>query len=55
MRPLDPIPEIEWWDAAFLPTKSKDDGEAPKKFNYPHIEDSDILLDKITHYIQHPV
>lgn len=55
MRPLDPIPEIEWWDVTFLPAKGKDGGEPPKKFNYPIIEDSDILLDKITHYIQHPI
>ena len=31
LRPLEPIPEVEWWDAFFLPVVAKE-GEVPKKF-----------------------
>ena len=41
------IPEVEWWDAFFLP-----EGET----NFPtKVCPDDINTDKITHYIQHPV
>ena len=50
LRTLDPIPDVEWWDAQFLPpTTSERDG--PKKFPTADIDDSDIFMDKITHYI----
>lgn len=60
LRSYDPVPDIEWWDAAFLPpTKVAEDGApeepAVKRFPYPEIDESkDVYLDKITHYIQHP-
>jgi hypothetical protein len=53
LRTLDPIPDVEWWDAQFLPP-STSDREGPKKFPTSDITDSDIFMAKITHYIQHP-
>lgn len=42
------IPEVEWWDAFFLP-----EGKStfPEKVS---LED-DVDTEKITHYVQHPV
>ena len=54
LRSYDPIPEIEWWDAQFLPPTGLDGNDPPKRFPDIEITDSDIYLDKITHYIQHP-
>lgn len=31
LRPLDPIPEVEWWDAFFLPENEQN---PKKKFDY---------------------
>ena len=54
-RSFDPIPQVEWWDAQFLPPEKLDEeGKPATRFPYPDITDSDIYLDKITHYIQHP-
>jgi hypothetical protein len=50
LRTLDPIPEVEWWDAQFLPPTTLE-REAPKKFPVSGIQESDIFMDKITHYI----
>jgi hypothetical protein len=50
LRTLDPIPDVEWWDAQFLPL-STSDKEAPNKFPTADITDSDIFMAKITHYI----
>ena len=52
MRSFDPVPQVEWWDAAFLPPATSD--EPLRQFPYPEIHDEDIYLEKITHYIQHP-
>ncbi len=55
LKPLDPIPDVEWWDTTLLPVQGKDGQDPPKKFPIQDIEESDILLEKITHYVQHPV
>ena len=51
MKPLDPIPEVEWWDQFFLPQGDN----APKKFPKDEIKDKDLFMERITHYVQHPV
>ena len=48
MRPLDPVPDVEWWDAFFLP---KGVGQFPDR----DIKEEDVYMDRITHYVQHPV
>ncbi len=54
-RDYETVPEVEWWDAAFLPPRTAENEEAPlAKFPYPDIDDTDIYVEKITHYIQHP-
>lgn len=47
LRTLDPIPEVEWWDAQFLPPSN----EEKKKFPTANISEDDIFIEKITHYI----
>ena len=51
LRSYDPIPKIEWWDAQFLPPTSIEGDEALKRFPDTDVSDTDIYLDKITHYI----
>jgi U4/U6 small nuclear ribonucleoprotein PRP3 len=53
LRQYDPAPEIEWWDAAFLPPDNSY-GDEIKKFPYPEISEKDIHIGMITNYIQHP-
>lgn len=70
LKALDPIPEVEWWDAEFLPENKKTFGierqenqsiEDRASLSVPiHLED--FIVDdegfntkKITHYVQHPV
>lgn len=52
LKPLDQIPEVEWWDAFFLPEKLNSE---TKRFPTDTIQDSDIYTERITHYVQHPV
>ena len=54
MKPLDPIPEIEWWDAFFLP-ETKPGQPQVQKFPKTQITEKDVYMDRITHYIQHPL
>lgn len=46
MKPIDPIPEVEWWDAFFLPPGDN----APSKFA-AQLQDGDIYQERITHYV----
>lgn len=50
LKPLDPVPEIEWWDQFFLPESSEE-----KKFSTTEVKESDLFLERITHYVQHPI
>ena len=43
---LDAIPDVEWWDAPLLTTRSYDDVSGGSY---------DVLGDKITLYVEHPV
>ncbi|TNV80669.1 hypothetical protein FGO68_gene10507 [Halteria grandinella] len=58
LRAYDAVPDIEWWDAQFLPPQkgNTENGESivPKRFPVEEINDEDIYLEKITHYVQHP-
>ena len=45
---MDPIPDIEWWDEFLLPVGAK-------QFPRENIRNQDMYLDRITHYVQHPV
>ena len=46
-KEVDPIPNIEWWDEFLLP---------PGADQFPqNIRNQDIYLERITHYVQHPV
>jgi len=48
-----PIPDVEWWDEFLRPPQG--DGEEPRTFPTEDIKDTDIYLERITHYVQHPV
>jgi U4/U6 small nuclear ribonucleoprotein PRP3 len=58
LRGFEPVPDVEWWDAAFLPPQVEPldsaEVEPPRTFPLTDLEDNDIYLDKITHYVQHP-
>ncbi len=54
LRSYDPIPELEWWDAQFLPPNSLNENDQPRRFNSTEVNDTDIYIEKITHYVQHP-
>lgn len=44
-------PEVEWWDAFFLP-----DGKTSFLNEDPNAADSErFFMDRVTHFIQHPV
>ena len=45
LKPLDPVPELEWWDSAVLREERQGGDEVAE----------DIYAEKITHYVQHPV
>ena len=46
-KEVDPIPHIEWWDEFLLP---------PGAEQFPqNIRNQDIYLERITHFVQHPV
>lgn len=48
------MPEVEWWDEFLLPPSSA--GEPAKKsFPETGIKESDIYIERITNYVQHPV
>jgi hypothetical protein len=53
LRQYDPAPEVEWWDAAFLPPDNSY-GDEIKKFPHSEISEKDIHIEMITNYIQHP-
>eukprot|EP00347_Sterkiella_histriomuscorum_P009929 403339332 len=54
LKPLDPIPDFEWWDSAIL-NPTEDQSIIQRRLTGEIVEDTDIFIDKITHYIQHPV
>lgn len=47
------IPDVEWWDEFLLPPAAE--GEEPRGFPVEGLKDTDIHLERITHYVQHPV
>lgn len=59
------MPELEWWDEFFLPpttttepAQAQGDAKPIKTFKLQgaaDIDDKDIFLDRITHFVQHPV
>ena len=51
LRSYDTIPELEWWDAQFLPPTAPGSEEGLRRFPDTEIGDQDIYLEKITHYI----
>ncbi len=51
MRPLDPIPEVEWWDAALLPPGRKSFNKSEGQHT---ITEADLLMKRITDLVQHP-
>lgn len=50
------MPQVEWWDEFFVPP-AKLDAETPllTKFKPGKIEEADIYMDRLTHFVQHPV
>jgi len=50
LRPLDPVPDFEWWDLNVLVPRNE-----PLKIGEEGIEESEIFMEKITHFVQHPV
>jgi U4/U6 small nuclear ribonucleoprotein PRP3 len=70
LKTMDLIPDVEWWDAYFLPVDKKSfspywikDQEgnfihnAPEqiKFEDFKIDENDFMKEKVTMYVQHPV
>ena len=71
MKPLEPIPEVEWWDSYLLPEGQKTFNKAKLNSDNTHslttsldkpldIEDFKVTDDtfnsrKVTHFVQHPV
>ena len=47
-KQVDEIPSVEWWDEFLLP-------EGVKEFPKGQINDKDLFMERITHYVQHPV
>lgn len=47
-KPKDPIPDIEWWDASFLPSGTYGD------ITNSNISADKMKMEKITIYIEHP-
>lgn len=47
---IEGIPDVEWWDEFLLPPNSTE-----KTFPSEEINDSDIYMERITHFVQHPV
>jgi U4/U6 small nuclear ribonucleoprotein PRP3 len=43
------VPAVEWWDQFFLPN------ETMTRFNPGPITEKDIFMDRLTHFVQHPV
>jgi len=48
--PLEPVPDIEWWDVRICAEGATYDGMAGAA-----AEDAFLLRDKITNLVQHPV
>ena len=46
------VPEVEWWDEFFIPPEKS---KSAKPFAEPIVEERDIYMDRVTHYVQHPV
>lgn len=71
IKTMDLIPEVEWWDAYFLPADKKSfspywqkDSEGNFIHNIPSeikfddffpLEEKDFLKEKVTIYVQHPI
>ena len=64
VKPLDPIPELEWWDEWILTPDTKDhykNSETPittirgSEYIYIYNIERDMNMKRITSYIQHPV
>ena len=70
LKALDLIPDIEWWDAYFLPNDKKSfspfwskdlegnwiqNTPEETKFEDYFVNEKDLLKEKITSYVQHPV
>lgn len=51
MEVEETTPSVEWWDERILVDK----GQYPSASSWAQIDDSDVRLDRITHYIEHPV
>jgi hypothetical protein len=50
------MPQIEWWDEFFVPPATIDaETPAQLKFKPGKIEEPDIYMDRLTHFVQHPV
>ena len=53
------MPVVEWWDEFLLPPikegSESDDFSEIKGFPTSNIQNSDIYMDRITSYVQHPV
>jgi len=47
---IEAIPDVEWWDEFLLPPNSTE-----KRFPSEDINESDIYMERITHFVQHPV
>lgn len=51
MEVEETTPSVEWWDERILVDK----GQYPSASSWAQIDDKDVRLDRITHYIEHPV
>jgi U4/U6 small nuclear ribonucleoprotein PRP3 len=47
---IEAIPDFEWWDEFLLPPNATE-----KSFPSEDINESDIYMERITHFVQHPV
>ena len=49
------MPQVEWWDEFFLP-KDSETGVSVARFPTElELQEKDIYMDRITHFVQHPV
>ncbi len=51
VKPPDPIPEVEWWDAVLLPPGKKSFQKSEGQYA---ITEADLLMKRITDLVQHP-
>ena len=64
---VEKVPDLEWWDEFFVPpsiesdskTEDATDSKKPTEKKKPkfqgQLDDKDIYLERVTHYVQHPV